>query len=407
MRLVVGSLDSAIIEAASNVPKQKPLEYLLGCWKRAVRQTKLMRNNANPDPRKMSVLKEARRLIISYTVFATTDPEMFGVEGDGTAMLANHLLADPECERGVCYDFVTEGMSRLPDDTGVRDMLVDAIAECSRRLSKISMAGEYYAYMDALRHLVIHQPIAEALAQSDYFLPASIEPQSIETSTLLGPFFRLSPLQAEVAKRDFLATTAQPDNIIRNVQDSQRTALKSHQDQLFDITNVLIKSSKTTRERMLDWFAAVVNSNHKRRALQVDWKTVASDGFMVNITTVLDRLCEPFMDVTFSKVHRIEAEYLRRSPRVDITDETKINADQKTSDEFYEQKADGVSNFISEVFFLTVAAHHYGTEAANSQLSNKERNVRHFEKEIEKLEAERGKYLQVCIGFLPLHDGNN
>jgi ubiquitin conjugation factor E4 B len=138
-----------------------------------------------------------------------------------------------------------------------------------------------------------------------------------------------------------------------------------------------------------------VNKNHKRRALQVDHKTVSSDAFMVNVTVILDRLCEPFMDATFSKVDKIDIDYLRRSPRVDIKDETKINADQQASDDFYSVKVDGASNFISEVFFLTVAAHHYGTEAANSKLSSLQKDVKWLKKELERFETERHKYAAV------------
>lgn len=36
--------------------------------------------------------------------------------------------------------------------------------------------------------------------------------------------------------------------------------------------------------------------------MQVDPNTVSSDGFMFNITTCLDQLCEPFMDASFTKV---------------------------------------------------------------------------------------------------------
>lgn len=35
---------------------------------------------------------------------------------------------------------------------------------------------------------------------------------------------------------------------------------------------------------------------------KVDQATVASDGFMLNINAVLNKLCEPFMDASFSKV---------------------------------------------------------------------------------------------------------
>jgi ubiquitin conjugation factor E4 B len=71
---------------------------------------------------------------------------------------------------------------------------------------------------------------------------------------------------------------------------------------LLDVINHLIRASKNARERVLDWFATALNSNHKRRAMQVDPRTVSSDGFMFNLTTCLDHLCEPFMDASFSKV---------------------------------------------------------------------------------------------------------
>jgi ubiquitin conjugation factor E4 B len=107
-------------------------------------------------------------------------------------------------------------------------------------------------------------------------------------------------------------------------------------------------------------------------------------------------LCEPFMDASFTKVDRIEAEYFRRSPRVNIQDETKINADQNNSDEFYAQPAPPPAGptFISEIFFLTVAAHHYGTEAANSKLDQLRRELKRLEKHIASFEAERAKFTQ-------------
>lgn len=98
------------------------------------------------------------------------------------------------------------------------------------------------------------------------------------------------------------------------------------------------------------------------------------------------------MDVSYSKVDKIDPAYLRRSPRILIDDETKINADQRTSDEFYAQSAQGANNFISEVFFLTVAAHHYGTEAANTKLVEIKRRMKHLERQLKDFEEERPKF---------------
>ncbi len=181
---------------------------------------------------------------------------------------------------------------------------------------------------------------------------------------------------------------------IRASQNALRLTLNQHQKDLLEIINAFIRASATSRNKTLDWFAYIVNTNHKRRAMRVDEKSVSSDGFMMNVTVVLDYLCEPFMDATFSKVSKIDVEYLRRSPRVDIKDETKINADQQASDKFYEDtKLEGSSNFISEVFFLTLAAHHYGSEAANAKLKSLDKDIKHFQKTIGEMEVERQKFM--------------
>lgn len=216
----------------------------------------------------------------------------------------------------------------------------------------------------------------------------------MENDTLLGPFFKLSPLQAEVAINYFAGSRTRDRSVIVNAQRALRMTLSTHQDELFDVANRFIRA-KDSRSNMLDWLAATVNKNHKRRAMRVDAKQVSSDGFMNNVTVILDRLCDPFMDSTFSKIDRIDIDYLRRNPRVDISDETKMNADQHASDEFYATKVEGENNFISECFFLTVAAHHYGTEAAQSKLTQLQKDLKWMERELEKFETERHKYAHV------------
>ena len=232
-----------------------------------------------------------------------------------------------------------------------------------------------------------------AIVQSPLFLPQPISAAVIEANTLLGPFFALSPLQNEVTTNYFSSPTTRDKNYILNSQRALRLSLQTHQMDLFEIINHFIKGGKESRDRTLDWFALCINANHKRRALQVDKKTVSSDGFMINITTCLDQLCEPFMDASFSKVDRIDVDYLRRSPRVDIKDETKLNADQNTSDTFYDNSAEGTSNFISEVFFLTLAAHHYGTGSTVSMLGTLERELKQMKKHIEEIELDRHKFV--------------
>ena len=77
IRLSVGTLDSAILEAASKVPHNKPvLDYLLPCWKRTTRALKGIRGHGGGG--RDVIIKEARRLCMSNIIFAVTVPELYG-----------------------------------------------------------------------------------------------------------------------------------------------------------------------------------------------------------------------------------------------------------------------------------------------------------------------------------------
>ncbi|KAL9045404.1 MAG: hypothetical protein Q9214_001541 [Letrouitia sp. 1 TL-2023] len=393
IKLSTNVLEQAIVEVGSDSGKTKPLDYLLGCWKRVSRQLRSYRGQ-KIDEAKVDIVKEARRLCMSYCIFAVTIPDMFGQEQSATSPLTPHLLLDPEDDRGLCHDFLIEAISRFPEDDSVQPALIGAVEDMSRQLAKMTMNNdEYKLYVGALRNLVRYPALVKAIAQSPLFLPPSASAADLEATTLLGPFFAISPLQREATMNYFSSPKTRDQSSIETTQRTLRMALSAHQQDILDIVNHIIKADKESRERMLDWFALCVNKNHKRRAMQVDQKLVSSDGFMINLTICLDQLCEPFMDAQFTKIDRIDVDYLRRKPRVDIKEETKLNADQSTSDEFFSQSADGQSNFISEIFFLTLAAHHYGSEAASNKMSQLEKDLKRMEKHIEEIELDRHKFL--------------
>ncbi|GFP58427.1 ubiquitin conjugation factor E4 [Trichoderma asperellum] len=258
--------------------------------------------------------------------------------------IAPYLLKGPVDENGICFDFIKEAIKRFDDDEAFPAIFNDAMVKLSTQLSGLSMSDEYKPYV-----------------------------------------------QPEVIKSYFPGSRTLDKARITNAQDALRMVLRTHQDDLFVITNAFIRAGPDTRNLTLDWFAYILNTNHKRRAIQVDPREVASDGFMMNITTILDRFCEPFMENDFSKIDKIDVRYFRRQPRVDISDETKLNADQAAAEKYYAQKEDGESNFISEAFFLTLAAHHYGSEALNSQLKNLDREIKYLERHLKAMEAERSK----------------
>lgn len=76
LRLSSDVIEQAILESASAFPFDKPLmDYMLPCWKRVVAAKKSLRA---PTPEKEAVLAEAKRLCMSYCLFAVTLPDLFG-----------------------------------------------------------------------------------------------------------------------------------------------------------------------------------------------------------------------------------------------------------------------------------------------------------------------------------------
>ncbi|KAF6805558.1 ubiquitin conjugation factor e4 [Colletotrichum sojae] len=389
LKLTPTVLDSALLEALNAWPRDKHiLSFLLPCFKRILRLATFVRETAKD---KREVFEEAKRLCISNCMFALTLPDLFGRTRPDN--LVPFLLRGLELEDGVCLDFLREAVNRFPEDDQLPVVFAEAMYGISRKLSGMTMDKDYKPYMNALMTYTKFPALLSAVAQHPKFSAENMTGPDIETETILGPFFRISPLQTEVTLNYFPNPRGLDRGIAAQSQEALRAILRVHQDELFTISNAFVRAGVATRTSLLDWFGSCVNVNHKRRALQVDPKDVSSDGFMTNVTVILDNFCSPFLDTTFGKVDRIEVEYFRRSPRVHIADETKLNADQATSDAFYAKKAEGTSNFISEVFFLNLAAHHYGSGATNSKLKSLERDIKHYEKNIAAMEAEKPKFM--------------
>ncbi|KAI1426263.1 ubiquitin elongating factor core-domain-containing protein [Xylaria sp. FL1777] len=397
VKVSTSSIDVALLEAAKHVPRNTALlDYLLPCWKRVMRASRPSRRHS---PEREAILHEAKRLCMSNCIFALTMPEYFGRDADlDHDSLVPYLLRNHDNEDGLCLDFFTEAVSRMNDDDTIAPIFTEALVTMSGRLAQMTMNDDYKPYINCLVNYSRFPPLLDALAQHPSFqvqLKQGATKEELakatETGTILGPFFRISPLQTEVSKTYFASPRTIDPGHVKSSQTALQMTLKAHQGDLIGIINAFVRASPAAKNSTLDWFAFSLNSNHKRRALQVKATEVASDGFMVNVTAVLDKLCEPFMDTTFSKINKIDLDYLRRSPRVDMSDETKLNADQATSEAFYNNKVEGTSNFISEVFFLTLAAHHYGLGATNSKLKDLDKDIKYVEKAIKQMEEELPK----------------
>ncbi|KAA8910425.1 ubiquitin elongating factor core-domain-containing protein [Sphaerosporella brunnea] len=387
--LSVGVLDQLILSICGE-GGVVPMDHLIASWKRAMdihKKTPASRL----DPAKIAVLKEAKRMCSNYALYCITLPDMFG-GNQPPVRLDQLLLADPEEPHGLPQDMLVEWLAKFDEEPDLVDAFREAFRLLSGQLATMNMSDNYKPYITALGRIAHLKPLADIFVNLPEFLHEA-EPQDLEKVMLLGPFFRISPAQPEVSKQYFANAKSQAAVVTRDATNALRMASKSLQEQLTQITTALCKTSDQVRNRVLQFFANILNANKKRVAINVDRQTVSSDGFMANIAAVLTRMCEPFMDASFSKIDRIEVEYFRRNPKLDISDETKLNADDQSSKEFYSQTLEGKNNFITEIFFLCAAAHHYGLNSSEMEHDGLSRDIPEMEQHLQRIQEDRAKYI--------------
>lgn len=170
LRLHTGILDQAILEAASKTEKQRPLDYLLPCWNRIQERMK----RPDQDTRRWEIYCEAKRLCLSYCIFAITMPEMFGcenishldyleqgmlinslcrIEPSEESPLARQLLLSPDdnLRRGITPEFLKDISGKFDEDDSLKPALIAAVEELSAQLSSKDANGDFQPYFTVRR----------------------------------------------------------------------------------------------------------------------------------------------------------------------------------------------------------------------------------------------------------------
>ncbi|KAJ9110282.1 hypothetical protein QFC19_001685 [Naganishia cerealis] len=441
LRTSLQHLDSLLIARLSLPPTEAgnitTFEYLTSCWTRLHEAQREFVRLSGPQgwsqeegAKWRAAHEKMKELVMSYVGYTLEDPAMFPQPENrpaGPAEFLPILLSATSATGG--YDPLTSSASaetatNLPlqpsslpqfladlsarfstDTDSLRNILESILSFLFQEFFKAVppvdlVSGEWRKWIGALEVLVQVKGIAALVPKLAVFYLASASPDQIEWFSLLGPLTRLSVFPREwpsVWTTYFAKPDERSKGDVEANQEGLRGSLVQLQDELFKVYNAIIRASPDSREDLLDFIGTIVNRNVKRSGMRVDPKTVASDGFMVNLQAILLRLFEPVLDVTYSKLDRIDSGYYTRSKRVDVTEETKIKATQTEYNDYRaEVEAGGSattlkssSPFISDLFFLLNAYQHFGM---NKTISNRERaskNIYEIRKDLRRLEAQR------------------
>ncbi|KAI9321206.1 ubiquitin elongating factor core-domain-containing protein [Dichotomocladium elegans] len=380
------------------VPK---FDYLLDCWKRAheiYRNTLIRSKNLDPPvlQRRLRLFAVVKKFIVSYSGLSIQIPDLFpqiesnGVH-NGVELLADRLLAEPDTIEGLPADYLTELVERFKEDEGLDSIIGAAMVIISNRLDKMTMLDDYKPSLRALTYLSENKTIAAMLTSLPEFVPAHAAANNIEDISLLGPFLGLSgyPDRApKVAEKFFTNAEERYSADIESCMNGIRGTVHNIQRTMFGVLNNIVRSSPEARKSTLAYFGHVLRLNVKRGQMQVDPQTVSSEGFMQNISAILISFSGPFLDVKASKIDKIDPDYLWTSRQLDLTEDTKITADQVQSDARYKNRQVKDHNFITEIFYLTLASLHYGTIRAFVYYNELKKEHAELKRQMERMEQD-------------------
>ncbi|KDR82849.1 hypothetical protein GALMADRAFT_238456 [Galerina marginata CBS 339.88] len=374
-------------------PQQTVFEYLVGCWKRlnTARSAVMKKGYAPADSlNALDQLEKIRQLVISYSGYILQEPDMFpqpsgrelGPPELIKPLLSLSALSAPLLSSSAenpytlspsdIEQFLQDFARRFEPDNEMDDILGPVVRGLLFHESLLRPEGlgggdaSWRGVISGLEVLVSIKSIASMITRMEDWNPENATAATFERVSLLGPLCRLGVFATEwpgIAATYFSDPDKRSREDIESTYASLRGTLKSLQSSLFRIFNALVRASTETREAVLDYFARVVTLNVKRAGMQVDPTTVATDSFMLNMQAVLLRFAEPFMDANFTKIDRIDPLYYAQSTRIDLGDETRLKATSEEAQKWEEENrihGAPAPNFISNIFYLTVAMSHYG-----------------------------------------------
>lgn len=330
-----------------------PLAYVFSCYTRCGQQTSEINSNRriageehNERRSKLhATVSELLRRVMTYAgmllngSFMETDnvkPEAF----------AQYVLKEKVPSgfiRSLLHFYSEQDGPGLDDILPVFSRVFKAIRDTAKTEMKLSSSG-FLRPLNALVGLFKHKELCVLVSSEPNFVPKGNESKPLDVTmfnslSFLAPFFAVSalpglPVHMPTRLEDpAIATSMFPNPTMldrataEGTMYSLRSSLSVARSRLHQICLALCKGGPGPRNAVLSWFATVLNLNKKRSAMQVDYKEVSGDGFILNVMHVLLKLCEPIVDGGWKMLQKIDPTFPQSSHRLDYEDETRLAAD--------------------------------------------------------------------------------
>jgi ubiquitin conjugation factor E4 B len=386
-----------------------PLTYLTQCHFRATEEKRKF--VVKTDSKRIDLLTYMQQLLVSYFGIICQNPECFPFYATvpQSQILSEIVsLTQPDTTGRVLFSFeFVEHLIERFESEGLTQIFEPIFEEILTVTRAISLSDKFLVHFTSFYQLIRHKALRQMLLRSPNWIPKRrCTGKEMEVNSILGPFFRMVSFSDDphIGCNCIPATLRSPveeqealSNVREQLHAAQRAAL--------EILHSFLKSGREEREYVLRWLGSVLERNNARSKIQVDPITVASDGFMINITAVLLALCEPFLSHSSSKISFIDPEYFVKSNRINIEEETRLAMSLDEAKNWIEKRKEELNmtkdatseyhaNFVTECFFLTMKSFNLGVLKIFERYANKMRELNEY--------LARKKYLLETRNKLPL-----
>ncbi|CAF0754547.1 unnamed protein product [Rotaria sordida] len=359
------------------------------------------------------LIEHCRLLSVRYTLIYITNNGIFLDSWNKTLKLLDILLIDtcPESLRTTfLHDIVKISYNQKPKmktcEILVRTMLYRLRQTCSQ-------ANIYINLLLLLLNLCESRngndrPVCTYLVTLNDWLPqvALHDGKSLQRMALLSPIFYISCFAEDdidllVTQLEKINEQEQDDDNSQDFFEYKEKQIRSTvQSQLYTARKLMHKivlaffSNISSRNAMLDYLQNFIQLNIKRTHLTVDESQVSGDGFMLNLTFVLQQLALPI------DIERVDLNYpYYADDRLSIPkDQSRLYSTQDDFKTYQEniQKPHDI-RFPTECVYLTLHISHLGLVATAKKPQRRNNIIRELNSAIKNLEQTQGTWRQTSM----------
>jgi len=352
--------------------QKRPLMYLIGVFSRL---------DAVESPQLAEQLRET--VVTLAFVSASADEEEDVYEDLATALLDASMMGQlPPLFVQRFLAFAATDSDVFPALVGDTLNLVEQLELGDARTMAMFRLFEYVLSNPEALELALQLPAPEG--DRHKFTPKQID------STFLGAVMGLGISAGgleQLHTERMVLDSALPEVVERAKQAEPISGLLERAQ--FDLVNKLVRQGERPRRLVLQWFRAVLNSNHGQLATNRVPGTTNSFQLMLNSYKVLLGLAQPFIRLgsSFSSAEllkqlaKVNRDYFAYAASYDISSETKVLAAENAP--FNAQNFDKPLNFVTECFFLTAGYLQFGFHAAVQAMTGSlKHRLDHFEAQL-------------------------